>query len=116
MADYTTEEKAELITGFAGLSSNLQTLFESHTAKENAEAIAELISSERAVTVAAGMASIVSGSVTNWAAMDFAGNAADAATLPTALASAKAARLGHDASYLAKAVAVELAAEKHFGV
>jgi hypothetical protein len=111
----SNEQLSILVGMLTNLTNEQKIALGSASTQDLAQAAAELIASERSTGMGQAITSLITGTVSNWPALEAAAAAADGATLYSALDVFNAALQAHNASALmAGAVRVALAAKKHF--
>lgn len=117
MAQYTQEELQLVVADLAVLSQPVKDLFNNKSTPETLEAVGTIIAAQRAQGMNTAVSQVVSGSVSDWEALQGAAVYADGAATEASLQAFNAALAGSDANALfAAAVAACLAAKKHFGI
>lgn len=100
-----------------GMSAENRQKLSTVSTKDLSSAVAGLITGERGQSMGQTIAALVTGSVSNWTALEAALSVADGATIYTAIAEFTAALEDHDEhAMISSAVAVALASKKHLGV
>jgi hypothetical protein len=114
---YTDQELLTLAAAVAGLPTAAHTLLATKTAQESIEAIATLLAQTRAKASSDAAKSLVSMTVSDWAALEAIGDAIPAGTIYEDLKAAKTAFDAHDAvTFGPRLATIFLAAIKHFGI
>jgi hypothetical protein len=113
---YTNEEKATLLAGFQGLPQSVKDLFNAKSTSDTKEAVAELIAQGRSASMTTEVAQLVSGSISNWNALNQLAGVADSAALYDILTACESAFTANSNSLLPLAVAFFIVARRHFRV
>jgi hypothetical protein len=112
---YTTEQLAILNAVYDALPDPVKALFNAASTQDTAAAITDIISQRRRQSMSDTVSALVSGSVSDWAALEAAAAVADSATLYPAMDAFQSALDAHNASTLvAHAVTIAFAAKKNF--
>lgn len=114
---YTNEQLALLNATFDALPDGVKAMFNAQSSQDTAAAIATIIAQRRKASMQETVGALVSTTVQNWTSLREAATVADGATLNESLRSFDEALTAGDAAALgSSAIAVCLAARKHFGI
>lgn len=115
---YTQQEMGLLIGAIAGLSQEVRDLLNNKSTPETLEAFGAIIAGQRRQGMTEAVTPLVTGNVTNWPMLQGVAQFADSASIvDTVKAFDAQLTAGNNANELIRtAVALGLAARKHFGL
>jgi hypothetical protein len=114
---YTREEAAAIEAVFDNLPQEVKDLLSAKSTQDTAAAICAVIGKKRKASMAAAVDALVTGAVSDWAALSYLATVADGAVTLDALTEFLTALVAEDADKtVAAAVAACFAARKHFGL